>query len=75
MWFLLGRMPYMLSEGGSRPASRLTFLLVQESKQRTQPLLPTSPSLRCGATCTVNLLWLYGKTHCVLAALRSDTLP
>ena len=48
---------------GLGPPCRLTFLLVQESKQRTPLLLPTPPSLRYGVTCAVNLLWLYGKTH------------
>lgn len=51
----------LLAESGSRPASRLAFLLVtegrpQESKQRTPLLLPPSLRLRLRATCAVKLL-------------------
>ena len=48
-----------------RVSARLpTYFLLQESRQRAAPLLPPTPSLRCGATCDVNLLGLCGKTHC-----------
>ena len=53
----------LFAEGGSRPACRLTFLLVQESKQRTQSLLPPSRRLCLRATCVVKLLRLCGPTH------------
>ena len=33
MWFLVGRMPYLLSEVGSRPASRPTFFCKKVGKE------------------------------------------
>lgn len=38
-----------LSEAGTRPGRRPTFLLVQEGRPRTRPPLPAAPSLRYGA--------------------------
>ena len=66
MFYKANDMPALLAEGGSRPACRLTFLLVtegrpQESEQRTQLLLPTFPLLRDGAACAVKLLLLAAK--------------
>ena len=55
------------TEARSRPGWRLTFLLVQESKQRTQTRLSASlryVSLRYGQTCVTPFSLRCGKTHC-----------
>ena len=62
-----------LRTGLGPPADLLSG--VSESRQRTPPLLPPSLRLRLRATCAVKLLRLCGPTHCVPAALRSDTRP
>ena len=72
----------LLTGGGSRPASRLTFLLVQESKQRTPaPTAPDPPASPAGnlsrqalETVRQNSLRAFGASFKQLPQVRSRSV-
>jgi hypothetical protein len=75
MWFLVGHMPWQRS-GLGPPADLLSSAGVPDRKKVGKELLPTSPSLRYGATCAVNLLCCAAKLtarlqHSVQTGCRS----
>ena len=75
--FWLGSMLDLLTEGGSRPASRGTFFCFakrQVPKEKATRLSASLRyvSLRSGQTCITQFSLRCRPTRCALAALRSD---
>ena len=60
--------------GRVSPRQATYFLVCQKVGKEHSPIVCV-PALRSGQTCVTQFSLRCGKTHCALAALRSNTLP